>query len=211
MKGKIGIVILAAGSSQRLGEPKQLLPWKQSTLIENVVDIALALPCEPVIVVLGAENERLKPVIPVDVKVVINNRWPEGVASSIREGVGGLKKLYPESQGVLFMSCDQPLIREDHLRKMLMLFEQSDKTIVAAEYAGTVGIPVIFTRAWFSELTLLKGDQGAKILFEKNSDELTTLSIPEAQWDIDDWETYHQLRSMDMGKDITQSKYREDC
>jgi len=185
-----------------LGEPKQLLPWKQGTLIENVVGSALALPCEPVIVVLGAEHKPIRSVLPPNIKVVVNPHWSEGVGSSIRKGVGILNKLHPESRGVLFLSCDQPLIERKQLIKMLMVFEKSDKSILAAAYADTVGIPAIFARNWFPKLCGLKGDQGAKILLKHHPDELATLPLPEARWDIDDWETYHRLKSMSVGEDV---------
>ncbi|MFQ6606449.1 MAG: NTP transferase domain-containing protein [Fidelibacterota bacterium] len=200
MKGKLGVVVLAAGASQRLGQPKQLLPWKQGTLLEYVVDMALAVAGEPVFVVLGAERELIQPVLPATVKVVANPHWREGVASSIRESVETLERLYPESRGVLFLSCDQPLVRGDHLRKMLALFQRSEKTIMAATYAGTTGIPVIFSRCWFPTLRNLKGDQGAKVILRKNTNDVATLSLPEAQWDIDDWETYHRLQSKVMSE-----------
>jgi len=200
MKGKIGIVILAAGDSRRLGQPKQLLPWNQGTILEYIVNVALALSVEPVFVVLGAEQKRIRSVLPRSVRIIVNPYWPEGVASSIREGVLTLEKLYPESQGVLFLSCDQPLVAVGHLSKMLTLFRQSDRTIMAASYAGTVGIPVIFSRGWFPKLRQLTGDQGAKVLLTKYPDDLATMSLPEAQWDIDDWETYRQIESMVRGE-----------
>src|ERR1700743_3229576 len=102
-----GIVILAAGSSSRLGQPKQNLVYKGKTLLQRAVETAMASICETVVVVLGANTEVIKPTIAnYGVEIVENIEWNEGMASSIRNGLKKVLQMNPHVQSVILMLCD---------------------------------------------------------------------------------------------------------
>src|ERR1035437_6793844 len=106
-----GIIILAAGSSGRLGSPKQNLIYKGQTLLQGAIETAVASACEPVIIVLGAnENVIRQSIEGSNATIVYNADWQEGMASSIRVGITALKKINPESDAVILMLCDQPFV-----------------------------------------------------------------------------------------------------
>ena len=108
-KNDLGILILAAGSSTRMGQPKQLLPWKNSTLLGNTIETAKALT-KNILVVLGAHAELIEEKLPKDVNRIINIGWNSGMGSSIALGVQQLERaLGPER--ILILLVDQPLIR----------------------------------------------------------------------------------------------------
>jgi molybdenum cofactor cytidylyltransferase len=113
MINKYGIIILAAGSSSRLGRPKQLLPYKGQSLLRHIVDIAIAAELGPVIVVIGAELKLLEDELKnTKAIIVLNKEWEEGIASSIRNGLNQFTVQFPSAEGVIFTVCDQPYITE---------------------------------------------------------------------------------------------------
>jgi CTP:molybdopterin cytidylyltransferase MocA len=165
----IPAVVLAAGASTRLGEPKQLIVIDGETLLERAVRPAREAGCEPVIVVLGAAyveilaNSSLGDAVPV-----INGEWTEGMASSIRLGVRTLGLVAKEAEGVLLMTCDQPVVTAQHLQ--LLTTRQEVK---ASRYAERNGVPAYFPKKCFGELMALTGDAGARaLLAQARSEEL---------------------------------------
>src|SRR5580698_3225387 len=104
-----GVIILAAGSSSRLGKPKQNLVFQGQTLLQRTIQNAMASVCESVIVILGANAEVVQSTIQNQpIPVIYNPDWTEGMASSIRLGISELKKMLPNIKSVLLMLCDQP-------------------------------------------------------------------------------------------------------
>ncbi|MEP6727588.1 MAG: nucleotidyltransferase family protein [Bacteroidota bacterium] len=197
MKEQCDIIILAAGSSSRLGTPKQLLPYNQNTLIQHSIEVALASSAGRVIVVLGPNAEAMRPGIVNDkLGFIINEQWQEGIASSIRCGLLYLLNQLPAPQNVLFMVCDQPFINTDLLDKLITLQEQTGHAIVASKYAETKGIPAIFGKELFPELLELKGDMGAKKLIAQQKDRISTVSFPPGNIDIDTETDYRHLQKM---------------
>ena len=151
-------VILAAGTSRRLGRPKQLVELDGEPLVRRIARIALTA-CDPVAVVSGA--------VPLDgplsglpVEIVENVFWTEGIASSIRAGIAWAE---PADAAVL-LTCDQVLLDTAHLRALL--HASGDGRLAASRYAGILGIPAVFPRAFFPVLLALSGDRGAQPLLE---------------------------------------------
>lgn len=156
----IAAVVLAAGSSSRLGEPKQLVRLGEENLLERAVRVAREAGCSPVVVVVGASYvEVLGNSLLGDAVPVINDKWEEGMASSIRLGVGALKFVAKDAEGVVLMSCDQPAVTATHLQFLMMRGE-----VTASSYTGRKGIPVFFPVALFRDLMELRGDVGAREL-----------------------------------------------
>jgi molybdenum cofactor cytidylyltransferase len=187
-----GIIILAAGSSSRLGKPKQNLVYKGQTLLQRAIATAATSVCRPVIVVLGANEEMIKPTIESDsVNIIHNPEWQEGMASSIGAGIKALQKIEPEAGAVILMLCDQPFVGAALLHQLVQ--KKSDKGIVASGYNETIGAPVLFGAVYFDELLLLKGQEGAKKLLLKYPDDVIAVPFPLGGIDIDTMEDYEKL------------------
>jgi molybdenum cofactor cytidylyltransferase len=197
METQCGIILLAAGSSSRLGKPKQSLLFKQSTLLEHSIQAALESIADQVIVVLGAHAETNRPAVNEQkLSVIVNALWQEGMAASIRCGLQYLLEKIPSIQSALFMVCDQPYINAALLNKLVTLQRQTGHAIVASEYSGTTGIPAIFDKKLFPGLLQLKGDAGAKKLIVQQQDKIATVPFPLGDIDIDTVADYNKLQKM---------------
>ena len=169
-------IILAAGASTRLGQPKQLVLLAGEPLLERAVRIAIEASCDPVVVVLGAEAASVLVHCPLaNARVVMNEAWPEGMASSIRAGIAAIMD---QADAAILMTCDQPAVYPDHLRR---LAKTGVNVTTASVYAGLRGVPACFPAHCFPDLLLLSGDQGARGLMES----ATTIELPGGELDID--------------------------
>jgi molybdenum cofactor cytidylyltransferase len=187
-----GIIILAAGSSSRLGKPKQNLVYKGKTLLQRAIETALASICDPVIVVLGANAVVIRPSVEnYKVTIVKNPEWHEGMASSIRIGIKELLKLKPDIQSVILMLCDQPFVDTYVLNHLILA--KSKEGITVCSYNDTVGPPVLFDAIYFDDLLMLKGAEGAKKVIQKYPDKVVEILFPQGSVDIDTLEDYEGL------------------
>ncbi len=186
------IIILAAGSSSRLGKPKQNLVYEGKTLLQRAIKAGLDSTCNTVMVVLGANLDSIKPtIINSGAHIIYNADWEEGMASSIRAGISKIQRLEPKTTAVILMLCDQPFVDASLLDQLVQ--KKSLKGIVASSYNGVIGAPVLFDAAYFDELLLLKGQEGAKKLLLKYPDDIDTVSFPLGSIDIDTTEDYEKL------------------
>jgi molybdenum cofactor cytidylyltransferase len=187
-----GIIILAAGSSSRLGQPKQNLVYKGKTLLQRAVDTARASICEPVVVVLGANEELIKSTITgYDLVVVGNADWAEGMASSIRLGLKQILLLNPAIESVILMLCDQPFV-DTYLINMLVA-AQAKTGICTSAYDNTIGPPVLFDAIYFKDLLKLEGSEGAKKVMHKYPEKVKEIPFDSGGIDIDTIKDYEQL------------------
>jgi CTP:molybdopterin cytidylyltransferase MocA len=184
----VAAIVLAAGASRRLGQPKQLLLHAGETFLGRAIRLAIDAGGEPVFAVLGAEAERIRAAIPMhNATAVFNQRWEEGIAGSIRAGLQTLNLVEPRSTGVLILGCDQPRLTAGHLRALIETFAaQPEPTIVASEYAKVRGVPAIFPRSVFAELFALRGDQGARALLVRPPCPSIALPFDGGEIDIDE-------------------------
>lgn len=190
----IAAVVLAAGKSSRFGRPKQLLTYRGHSLLRHTVDCARAGGCDPVVVVLGAYADDLRPELEAtETRVVVNSDWQSGLGTSVRVGVRAVQQGYPTTRGVLLLACDQPKIAADVVRNLRERFETTGARMVACEYAGTVGVPALFERSLFSELLKLSSSQGAKSVLEGHADDVARLAWPDGAVDVDTPEDYDGL------------------
>ena len=183
-KGPIPGVVLAAGASRRLGQPKQLLPYRGGTLLSHAVERVHGA-FDPVVVVIGAEAERMRAALAAGpaVEIVENTDWQEGMASSIRAGARHLGATAPEA--VLLTLVDQPLVTKAHLLEMRETFFTSRPEVVAAVYGGIVGVPAIFAASMLERLAALRGVRGARSVVGGPSVRLVRFLLDEADFDID--------------------------
>jgi molybdenum cofactor cytidylyltransferase len=177
-------VVLAAGASTRLGEPKQLAVLAGETLLARAVRTAREAGCAPVVVVLGAEAERIREGCDLgDATVVENGAWDEGMGSSVRCGVAGVR----DADGVVLMTCDQPAVTAEHLRALMSACE-----IRASSYAGRKGVPAYFPAASFAALTALHGDAGARDLLRGAE----AIALPGGELDVDTAEDLERAQEL---------------
>jgi len=190
---QVAVVILAAGDSTRLGQPKQLLDWGGVPLLARVADVALSAGLAPVIVVLGCRAEEARSALGArSVRSVMNWRWEAGLSGSVQVGLAALP---PETEAAIFMQCDQPLITADLLRSLVACFEETGRPIVYPEHAGRRGTPVLFARSLFPELAGASGDEGGRSAIARHPDEVATIEVtdPDTLSDIDTPEDYRRL------------------
>jgi len=180
-------IILAAGASRRLGQPKQIVRIGNETLLERTIRVALESGCEPLIVVLGSSAERIVETVNLrNVRVIFNSDWERGIASSIVAGVAGCQELIPGLSGLMLLVCDLPKLGARHLRRLKEEFNGANQTaIVASSYEGITGIPAIFPVSQFPNLLALKGDTGARQLMKNPACALISVPFPEGKVDVD--------------------------
>lgn len=194
---KCVIVILAAGSSARLGSPKQLLSYKGGNLLRHSVDAALETGCQSVLVVLGANFDLMRKELKDKPVLIVENRaWQEGMASSIRCGLENISKTILRPDCVIFMVCDQPHVNSSLLLNLVKKRRETGLPIVASRYDDKTGTPVLFHKSFFSALMELTGDKGARKLIADNPDKVATVSFPEGITDIDTKEDYDSFISI---------------
>jgi len=194
---KTGIILLAAGGSRRLGQPKQLVSYGGTSLIKYVSVTALIAEY-PAVVVLGASANKIRrELADLAVEPVINREWSKGISTSIQKGLRALRNAHPELEAVIVMLCDQPKVTPEAIESLVKTYRETGMPIVASEYEGTVGVPALFGYEMFGELLALEGDRGAKTLIERYGDTLVTVvPVPEAALDIDTPEDVELIAAM---------------
>ena len=191
----IGIIILAAGSSSRMnGQPKQLLEFEGKTLLRRAAETALSSNLRPIVVVLGANAEKLLPDIKdLPVLPAINENWASGMGSSIKTGLSVLLAESADIVAAILMLCDQPFVTAETLNRLIETFQKTKKPIAACEYADTTGVPALFAREMFAELSDLQGDTGAKTIIKKHAADVAHTPAPEAAFDVDTQADFQKL------------------
>ncbi len=188
--GRVAGVVLAAGKATRFGTTKQLLPWKGTTMVGHVVDVALAAGLSPVVVVVGHDGERVAAAVADrPVQVVWNPEYAAGQSASVRRGVAAL----PAScSAALFLLADQPGITPETVRILVQAHRETLAPIVVPTYEGRRGNPVLFDRALFAEIEKITGDTGARMLFGKYRPHIVRVPVEDAAvvQDIDTPEEY---------------------
>lgn len=191
-----GIVILAAGASTRLGQPKQSLQYHGKTLLNHALNEAINAKADAVVVILGKNADLFKNEIDKEkIHVVINKDWEEGMASSVRLGLDTLLNIKPYMDAVIFMVCDQPYISSSVLNELITTQQKTTKQIVTCNYGESIGPPALFHKKYFHELMELKGDVGARNIIQQNINDMVTILFPEGKIDIDTKEDYEALKN----------------
>jgi molybdenum cofactor cytidylyltransferase len=183
---RFGAVILAAGASTRMGTPKQLLELEGKPLVVRAVEAALASPAWPVVVVLGAHEEQIRPALArLPVLIAENAAWSEGMASSIRTGVMTLGQFSRAIDAVVIALCDQPAFSAAVIAQLVAAQRTTGRSIVAAHYHGRNGAPALFMREHFPALTALTGEEGARALLNGDPSQIATVDLPALALDLD--------------------------
>lgn len=191
---QVGGILLAAGASTRMGQPKQLLPWKGNTLLGHALAVAKTSRLSSVVVILGANSELVRTAFSLDhPHVVINKRWETGMGSSLKAGLAYLtSKSNPDA--IMAMVCDQPFVTTAHLDRLLEAFERSGKQAVASGYGATSGVPAIFGKHLYEEILRMPDDEGAKkIIARRQENERITIELVQGETDLDTYDDYSRF------------------
>jgi CTP:molybdopterin cytidylyltransferase MocA len=182
---KAAAIVLAAGASRRLGEPKQLIRLAGETLVERAARICREADCDPVVVVLGASANEIRKQCTLDgAKILVNEEWTEGMGASVRAGVSALDE---DVDACVVMTCDMPAVSVEHLRELMGTGEKT-----ASTYAGRRGVPAFFPRASFAQLTELRGDTGARDLLK----DARTVELKGGEIDLDTADDLARIREL---------------
>lgn len=190
----VGAVILAAGSSSRMGRPKQTLHYRGESLLRRAVLAALGAGCRPVVVVTGANAELSRRELDgLGVREVLNPHWEAGMASSISAGVEGLVGADADARAAVLMLCDQPHVTADVISRLIEAHRATGSPVVASTYGESFGAPALFVRALFAELARLEGAAGAKQIIKRHASEAHFLSFRDGEVDVDTPDDFSRL------------------
>lgn len=192
----IAALVLAAGASRRLGQPKQLLPLHHGTVLGQTIASATAA-VDRVVVVLGAHaSEILTQAHLHGAITVLNPQYQLGQASSLIVGLRALERM-PEIAAAVVMLGDQPTIHPDVFMPLIAAWRAAHANTVVPKYGDQLGNPVLFARAaWPVLAASLSGDSGARrLIMQGEPAPLVEVAFPAAWWppDIDTWDDYYAL------------------
>jgi molybdenum cofactor cytidylyltransferase len=193
----LAAVILAAGGSSRMGQPKQLLKFRGTSLLRRAIDTASAAGADQVIVVLGSSAEQLMPEVEATTAtVVLNDQWMDGVSTSLR---GGLAAVSSEARGVFIYPADMPLLTPEVLKELARRQQVSGRPAAMTEAGGVRGVPVFITRSLFPALMIQEGDVGGAnyLRAHPESVEAVRFDDPDVVRDVDRPEDYSRLLELD--------------
>lgn len=194
ISAQIGLILLAAGQSKRLGRPKQLLEFRGETLIDRSIKTALDSICRPIIVVVGANAENLRGEIgKFDVELIENPEWEKGMGTSVKIGVRTLLQNYPKASGAVLTVCDQPFVSSALINRLAEIFQTSDAPIIASSYENTLGVPALFGRDLFDELANLNADEGARKIIDGHREKVFKIPFGAGAIDVDTEQDYQNL------------------
>ena len=183
------ILIIAAGSSSRLGQAKQLLPYKDGNLLGHTIKVCLESKIGNIHLILGANHEAiLKETDTSNCQVHINPNWKNGMSNSIAFGI---KQIEENIDGVILTMADQPFLKKEHLKRLL---QKQSSGIVISKYEEEKGPPTFFSKDYFEALSNLSGDDGAKAVIKKYQAIVQFVSFPKGNIDIDTEEDLGYLR-----------------
>lgn len=202
----VGAVILAAGGSSRLGQPKQLLLYRGETLIRRAVRAAAEAGCHPVVLVVSGElgdavrseadlRDSSSPALRnfSGAMIVENANWRNGVGTSIRRG---LQEFRGSVEAVVLLACDQPFLDRGVIGELIAMQEKTGKPIIASSYANTLGVPALFDRSLFAALVQLPDDSGAKTLIAARPGDVGSIAFKEGAVDVDTPQDFERLKEI---------------
>ncbi|MEM6380383.1 MAG: nucleotidyltransferase family protein [Bacteroidota bacterium] len=188
----VGIIILAAGASRRMGSPKQLLKIGQQTLLERIVELTKEIHNQETVVVLGANAQKIKQAVndQNEVTFIINEDWKKGMGTTLKTGINYFLKKKELIEAVIVLVCDQPYLTSNILKALINQYVETKADIVATAYAKIKGVPALFSKKIFPQLANLQQDKGARKIIKKYQGQIVTVNFPKGQIDLDTPSTY---------------------
>ncbi|GAB4243223.1 MAG: nucleotidyltransferase family protein [Ekhidna sp.] len=193
----IGLIVLAAGESNRLGKPKQLIRFRGKALLQHVLDESSKLQVSPKVLVLGAHSAAIQNEINADgYEVLKNENWREGMGSSLHAAMEHVLRSNQSLGGILILVSDQPFVSTELLQDMIHSFS-GGSDIIACQYKDNLGVPALFGQDYCDELLKITGDRGAKSVIRKFSDRVKPITFEEGILDIDTKEDIAYLEKIE--------------
>lgn len=189
-------IVLAAGSSSRLGQPKQLLELRGRPLLQHAVDAVEGAGLRDVVVVLGHRADDVSAAISMGpaTRTALNPDYLEGQATSLKVG---LAAMVPESQAAVVILGDQPAVIRTTVQAVVDAYEASGGPVVQATYGGKPGHPVLFDRALWADLMAIEGDKGAREVLKGHPEWIERVELGgQVPADVDTWEDYERLKAL---------------
>lgn len=187
-------LLLAAGSSTRMGQPKMLLPFNGKSLLQHCIDEIKNSSAHDLLVVTGCYHSLLEEILKQQQIIYTENEhWQQGMGSSIQKGINQIIQHFSEADSVIILVCDQPHISSSLINEIINKKQETGKGIVASFYDNTIGTPVLFDKKYFTLLSELDGIYGAKKIVQQFKEDTATVDFPEGSIDIDTPEDYSLL------------------
>lgn len=184
-------MILAAGASSRMGSPKGLLPWGNSTVLQHIIGQSREAGLDGIVLVSGAHHEQLLPAARQEaIPVCHHPDWKRGMGSSLARGIEWVECNYPEASALLVLLSDQPFVTWKYLREMARAHAAAPGLMTASRYGGAPGVPALFPKIFWEELKALPPRQGARNFLLNHPDRCRALETGFPLIDIDTPETY---------------------
>jgi molybdenum cofactor cytidylyltransferase len=199
VKRNIAALVLAAGASRRMGTAKQLLRLGSRTLLRRIVEESLASAARETFVVLGPEAERMcEELHGLPATIVENPRWAAGIGTSVSAGIATIGNHRPQFDAAIVLTCDQPHVSTATLNRLIDEHDASGKPLIGSAYADTIGVPALFSRAYFDALTQLPPETGAKEILRRSPDDVLPVEFALGAVDLDTPSDYDRFaRSAD--------------
>jgi len=180
---RVAAIVLAAGESRRFGTTKQLAVFQGLPLVARAVRLAESACGSRTLLVTGRDWKQVhEACAPLEGFLVRNERYADGLGTSLACGVRSVRQ---QTDAVLVLLADQPLIRPDYISRLLQAWRDTSRRYVCSRYGESLGPPAIFPCDAFGDLQALEGDRGARAVLEAHADELTVLDCPEGCADVD--------------------------
>jgi molybdenum cofactor cytidylyltransferase len=190
---KIGAIVMAAGSSSRMGKPKQLLIFQGKTLLERAIAAVEEVEFYEYVLVLGGNADQIQSTIDLsNLQVLINHNWSSGMSSSMQLGLNYLIENH-QIDAVVILLCDQPFTDREILNSLIRRYKETKKGIIASKYGETLGVPALFDKKYFGEMLELKPSEGAKKIIFSYREDMDSVDFPLGAIDIDTQEDYEKL------------------
>lgn len=204
----LAVLLMAAGKSERLGQAKQLVKLKGKSLLQRQVELMLLFQRENLVsthLVIGFQQDKMTAELAnkqllTHVNVIEAQNWQQGLSSSIAAGVTHISQIdqtNTECDAVLIFMVDQWQLSQQDLTQLIRQWQQTPDKIHIASANDMLSPPVIFPQAYFNELQILQGDEGAKVVIKKNKAFVMTLDMPSAFIDLDTPEQLKQLKQLE--------------
>src|SRR5260221_7816340 len=179
-------IVLAAGSSTRMGRSKQLLKIASETLIRRTAKTAIDSGPNETLGGLGADSEQIKNELSdLSIQTITNTEFQKGMGSSLKYGLKYVTKKNSDAEAVMILVCDQPLLSSVHLKKIVEEYLKTKSPIVASFYSEKYGVPALFNKSMFGELLAIEDQHGAKKAIGQNPALVKSIDFPEVAVDLD--------------------------
>jgi molybdenum cofactor cytidylyltransferase len=194
-KDIITAIVLAAGSSSRLGQSKQLLQVEGEPLLRRIARTACDSNVDRTLVVLGDnEREHGRVIRDLPLYICIHAGWEKGMGSSLKAGMDFIQSYLADTTAVVVLVCDQPLLTADHLNNLIGKYRNAKAPVVASTYSGVTGVPAIFDASLFAEIRSIDDKHGARQIIDMHKGDVQQVEFPEGELDIDTPEDYQRFK-----------------